>query len=67
MHAPIIDINLGSINPKIRALCMQEVKESLEFARRGATAVVVHAAPAFWPCRREMVPKPKRPRCEGSG
>ena len=48
VHAPIIDINLGSINPKIRALCMQEVKESLEFAREvGATAVVVHAAPGL--------------------
>lgn len=48
VHAPIIDINLGSINPKIRALSMQEVKESLEFAREvGATAVVVHAAPGL--------------------
>lgn len=46
---------------------MQEVKESLEFAREvGATAVVVHAAPGLLAMPEEMVPgNPNAPDARG--
>ena len=48
VHAPFMDINLGSINSRIRQVCLEEVRDALEFAREvGASAVAVHTAPGI--------------------
>lgn len=48
LHAPITDINLGSINRRIREASVQDVKAALEMAREiGASAVAVHASPGI--------------------
>lgn len=44
VHAPIIDINLGSTNRRMRRLSMDHIFEAMELALRlGASVVVVHA------------------------
>lgn len=48
LHAPIADINLGSVNRRIRQAAVDDVKEALEFAWEiGASAVAVHASPGI--------------------
>lgn len=48
MHAPINDINLGSLNRKVRDVAIEEIKESLNFAKTlGASLVVIHPAPGI--------------------
>lgn len=48
IHAPVLDIHLGSLNQKIRELAQEEIKASLNFAREiDASVVVVHPAPAI--------------------
>lgn len=48
VHAPVLDIHLGSLNQKIREIAQAEIKASLDFARDiGASLVVVHPAPAI--------------------
>ena len=48
LHAPLTDINLGSINRRIRQASIEDVKAALEFARDiGASAVAVHASPGM--------------------
>ena len=44
VHAPIYDINLASLNDKIREACIQSILDSLDFARKlDAEILVVHA------------------------
>lgn len=48
LHAPITDINLGSVNRRIREASIADVKDALEFAREiGASAVALHASPGI--------------------
>jgi sugar phosphate isomerase/epimerase len=48
LHAPITDINLGSINRRIRQASIDDVKAALEFALEiGGSAVAVHASPGI--------------------
>ena len=48
LHAPITDINLGSINRRIRQASLEDVQAALEFAREiGASAVALHASPGM--------------------
>ncbi|HHY10345.1 MAG TPA: sugar phosphate isomerase/epimerase [Firmicutes bacterium] len=47
VHAPTLDVNLGSPNEKMRQAAQKEVRESLDLARElAASVVVVHPAPA---------------------
>ncbi|HPT83242.1 MAG TPA: sugar phosphate isomerase/epimerase family protein [Limnochordia bacterium] len=48
VHAPITDINLGSINRRIREASLADVQAALELAREvEALAVAVHASPGI--------------------
>lgn len=48
VHAPIIDIHLGSLNRRVRAAALEEIKASLDLARAiDASVVVVHGAPGI--------------------
>jgi len=48
VHTPITDINLGSINRRIRDASLADVQAALELAREiGAAAVAVHASPGI--------------------
>ncbi|NLJ80975.1 MAG: sugar phosphate isomerase/epimerase [Firmicutes bacterium] len=48
VHAPILDVHLGSLNCKIRQVAQTEVRTSLDLARRlEAALVVVHGAPCI--------------------
>ncbi len=43
VHAPLSDINIGAINPRMRAAALKEVLESIEIAHRmGIDLVTVH-------------------------
>lgn len=46
VHAPAQDVNLGSLNGKVRAVAFEEIKGSIDFARSiGSSLVVVHPTP----------------------
>lgn len=48
VHAPMIDLHLGSTNRLIREVAKGEIKASLDLARSlGAPVVVVHSAPGI--------------------
>ena len=48
VHAPANDVHLGSLNARVRAAALEEIRESLHFARTiGASIVVVHPAPGI--------------------
>src|SRR5690554_6123333 len=48
VHAPILDIHLGSTNQHVRAAAFQEMEASIDFARQiGAALVVIHPAPGI--------------------
>ena len=43
VHAPILDIHLGSLNRRVREAAIAEVKDSIDLAKElGASIVVVH-------------------------
>lgn len=48
IHAPILDVHLGSLNRKIREVSQKEVRASLDLAKSlGVSLVVVHGAPSI--------------------
>ncbi len=48
VHAPAHDVNLGSLNAKVREVALEEIKGSIDFARSiGSSLVVVHPAPGI--------------------
>lgn len=48
IHAPIIDIQLGSLNRRLREVAIEEVKATLDWAGElEASVVVVHGAPGI--------------------
>lgn len=64
VHAPAGDVNLGSLNSRVRQASFEEIRESMEFASRiGASVVVIHPTPGIlgmpegrW-SREEQVPR----------
>ena len=48
VHAPILDIHLGSLNRRVRSAALEEIKASFDLARTvDASLVVVHGAPGI--------------------
>ncbi|NLL42128.1 MAG: sugar phosphate isomerase/epimerase [Firmicutes bacterium] len=48
VHAPAVDVNLGSLNAKMRQAAFEEIRESMEFARKiGASVVAIHPTPGI--------------------